>query len=761
MKLLTSGESRHKATSLLYSMRLSELMRMVREKFETTLFDTPPMVNIADARVMGRMSDGVVMVVRSSQTTRDAALMAKIRLGEDGSTVLGVILNGWDPKVPGYSHYRNYYAGYQHYYGAGKSTARGSEPPEMCGIAGIVRDGFNGAGYAAGAGGTADREAVGRMLTAEAHRGPDGEGLYQDARAVLGHRRLSIVDLSAAGAQPMANEDGALQVVYNGEIYNGRELRDELIRAGHTFRSRTDTEVLLHGYEQWGIGGLLERLRGMFAFAIYDSRRGLIQLARDRLGIKPLYYHDGGYHDGGYHDRGGWLAFASEVKALTRSGLVEDERDRSALAGFLMTGAVPAPRTIVKGVQCLPAGHWAEWTDGELRVHKYWDLDCPPSAYTPFDAGGLRDCLEDTVERHLIGDVPLGVFLSGGVDSAGLVALASRLRGADAVTTLTVVFDEREFSEAQAAADMGRRFRTDHREARVTCADFERELPAFLASMDQPTNDGVNAYFVSRAAREAGLKVVLSGLGGDEVFLGYKHYRRLRLGHWAKRCPGPVRRVAAAAGSQWGWRLGRDNWTRTAWLASGGSSEWVYLTLRGFFAPERVARLMDMTRAELDAAVEEHLGGLGAGEEASTTSINYIEMKRYLHDQLLRDTDVFSMAHSIEARVPYLDHVLVERMWNTAPACKLGKTRLDPKMNKPLLVGAIDDASVREAGARPKRGFTFPMARWMKTAGPGMRERAETGSLVRSVVRECWGDFSQGRMHWSRAWALTVLGAAG
>jgi asparagine synthase (glutamine-hydrolysing) len=607
----------------------------------------------------------------------------------------------------------------------------------MCGIAGIFRPSTGAPG---------DAEAVARMLTAQIHRGPDGDGLFQDSRAVLGHRRLSIIDLSADGRQPMSNEDGSIHVTFNGEIYNYRELRSELLKAGHVFRSHTDTEVLLHGYEQWGIAGLLERLRGMFAFALYDVRRGLI-LARDRLGIKPLYYHAAP----------DYIVFASEVKALLRSGLTPEERDRKALTGFLIAGTVPAPLTFIKGVSCLPAGHWGEWKDGELNIRKYWDLECPPRRYAPFDAMDLRSTLEDAVRRHLISDVPLGVFLSGGVDSAGLVALASRIRReqGDRLTTLTVVFDEKEYSEANPAAEIATHFGTLHREIRVTSEDFRRELPAFMASMDQPTNDGVNSWFVSRAARAAGLTVVLSGLGGDEVFWGYKHYKWLRYGHWASACPGPLLRLLARSGYQWGRLRGRDNWMRTAWLDSGASSAQVYLTMRGFFAPDRVARLMDIYRAEVDAAVEEHFGSLAAGADPSATDINYLEMKRYLHDQLLRDTDVFSMAHSIEARVPYLDHVLVERLWNVEPELKLNKS-----VNKPLLVDAVNDAAVLAAGSRPKRGFTFPMAGWMKTAAPEMREMAEAGSLVRSAVRECWGDFSEGRMHWSRAWALTVLGGA-
>jgi asparagine synthase (glutamine-hydrolysing) len=591
----------------------------------------------------------------------------------------------------------------------------------MCGVAGLVR-----------AGGLApdDSAVVGRMLAAQIHRGPDGDGLFVGAGVVLGHRRLSIIDLSPAGKQPMSNEDGSLQVTFNGEIYNHQDLRADLVRMGHIFRSRTDTEVLLHGYEQWGITGLLERLRGMFAFALYDEHSGLM-LARDRMGIKPLYYHQSG----------DLLLFASEVKAILGSGVVATDRDPKALTGFLMAGAVPQPLTIVKAIRCLPPGHWAEWKAGVLNVQKYWDLAWPPSVNDDTAQSNLRPDLDDVVRRHLLSDVPLGVFLSGGVDSAALVALASGIRREEgsALNTLTVVFDERQFDEAGPASDVAKRFQTSHQEVRVTSGDFKRELPNFLAAMDQPTNDGINSYFVSKAARQAGLTVVLSGLHSAA---------------WATGTSGPLRVFLAHAGYQWGRVRGGDNWKRMAWMKSAGSSERAYLTMRGFFAPDQVARLMDLTSAELDEAVEEHFGALGAGAKPTATAINYLEMKRYMHDQLLRDTDVFSMAHSIEARVPFLDHVLVERLWATAPALKLDKA-----INKPLLVRAVNDASVLAAGSRPKRGFTFPMARWMKTCAPELQEMAEVGVLGRKAVRECWTDFSAGRMHWSRAWALTVLGA--
>jgi len=606
----------------------------------------------------------------------------------------------------------------------------------MCGIAGLARTG----GLAPD-----DANSVTRMLNAEIRRGPDGEGLWCGPDVALGHRRLSIIDLSAAGTQPMANEDGSVRVTFNGEIYNYRELHADLAGAGHIFRSQTDTEVIVHGYEQWGIEGLLGRLRGMFAFGLYDMRRGLI-LARDRLGIKPLYYAE----------KSGLVVFASEVRALLQSGQIPADRDRKAMTGFLMLGAVPQPRTIIKGVRCLPPGSWVECSSDSVVERRYWDLRETVSTQTTESDDQLGLILNDVVKRHLISDVPLGVFLSGGVDSAALVALTSRVREQHGTTlsTLTVVFDEHQYSEASPAAAIARRFNTDHREIRVTSADFHNELPKFLAAMDQPTNDGVNSWFVSKAAREAGLTVVLSGLGGDEVFWGYKHYRRLANGFWIGRCPGAIRDLLAGGACAWGRLRGRENWMRAGWLRDGFTSDRMYLMMRGFFAPEQIERLMDATPAELKEAVEETFGLLAADKQPSPGSVNYLEMKRYLHDQLLRDTDVFSMAHSIEARVPFLDHVLVERLWNTSP-----EKKLDGRVNKPLLVRAVADRAVAEAGARPKRGFTFPMARWLNASAGEMLEIAESGSLARGAVRECWKEFAAGRMHWSRAWALTVVGA--
>jgi len=607
----------------------------------------------------------------------------------------------------------------------------------MCGIAGLFRTGGDTT--------PADRSAVERMAAAQTHRGPDDGGLFQDARVVLGHRRLSIVDLTSTGHQPMSNEDGAVWVTYNGEIYNYAELAAEL--PGHRFVSRCDTEVLVHGYEEWGMEGLLRKLRGMFAFAIYDARgaRPLCLLARDRLGIKPLYYVA----------RPDSIAFASEVKALVVSGLAPDRKNTAAMAGLLLLGSVPAPATGIQGVQCLLPGHYLLAGGTGVTTHKYWE----PDDTEPRPLGsGLRESLADAVNRHLVSDVPLGIFLSGGVDSAALVALASRAK--PALTTLTVVFDEREFSEGAEARQIAKKFGTDHREVRVTSQDFMHELPNVLRVMDQPTNDGVNTYFVSRAARQAGLTVVLSGLGGDEVFGGYKHYRWLaRHGDSIRRfsaLPRFLRQTVLSTAVGYGRMRGRESWMRLSSLQDGVSDAGLYLAFRGFFAPQQVRALLDVHSSEVRLAAGEYLDAHGATEALATgPAFRRLEMRRYLHDQLLRDTDVFSMAHSIEVRVPYLDHILVAQ----ASACEtVGQASAG--LSKPLLTEAAGDPAVFEAARRSKRGFAFPFGKWMRLHSGELREMALAGGcLNRGAIGNLWNEFDRGRLHWSRAWMLAVIGA--
>jgi asparagine synthase (glutamine-hydrolysing) len=580
-----------------------------------------------------------------------------------------------------------------------------------------------------------------------AHRGPDDCGIFHDHAVVLGHRRLSILDLSPDGHQPMCNEDSTVWIAFNGEIYNYRELRQSLVEAGHCFRSNSDTEVLIHGYEEWGIEKLLSKLRGMFAFAIYDSARAHLTLARDRFGIKPLYYVSGP------EER--WLAFASETKALVTGGLASSDLDRRALAGFLLLGSIPAPRTIRKQIQCLEPGHYMVLANGRRRVRRYWDFAAATANEAVRPAASIAESLQEAVASHLVSDAPLGVFLSGGMDSAAVVRLASRAY-AGPVKTVTITFSEGAFDEASQARTAALAFGSDHHELRVTSADFMAELPRFLASMDQPTNDGINTYFVSKAAREAGLKVVLSGLGGDEVFWGYRHYSWLEgRAPWLRMLlalPGPLRRTVLAASTLYGQTTGQEKWRRLDYLRRptlGG----LYFMARGFFPAVQASHLLGVSPTELRRVAEEALD-TGA-EHLDGAAFNCLEMKRYLHDQLLRDADVFSMAHSIETRIPFLDHELVCQVAALPAAMKRANG-----VNKPALLGAVPHPIVAAAAGRKKMGFTFPIGQWITDNLESMREMARhSNALDPGETDRLFRAFGSGRLHWSRAWAMVVLGA--
>ena len=596
----------------------------------------------------------------------------------------------------------------------------------MCGIAGAI-----------GPAPSADFN-VGRMLARQARRGPDAEGRWSAEGLVLGHRRLSIIDLSDDGRQPMSNEDGQIQVTFNGEIYNYRELRAEL--TGHQWRSQSDTEVLLHGYEQWGMDGLVTRLRGMFAFVLADLRERRQYLVRDRLGIKPLYY--------GTTEQ--TLYFASEVKAL-REVLPAGGLDVSGVVGFLGLGSVPSPRTYMGNVHSVPAAHYLVVRECRVeRTVRYWAL----TSVAPPATSDLGDLFRDTVQRHLLADVPTGVFLSGGVDSSGIVAVARHFVQ-EPLKTVTVRFAEPEFDEGGVAREFAQALGSEHHEVEVGEKEFLHELDHVLAIMDQPTADGINTYFVSQAARQAGLKVVLSGLGGDEVFLGYPYHKQLFAGaagyFW--KAPKLLRDALAAGAVQYGRSSGQERWERFSGLARLPLTAAAYLVARGFFPPRQICELLGVSEVEVMAGLEEALESAGTGA-ATLEGIQHLEARRYLHDQLLRDSDVFSMAHSIELRVPYLDHVLVEHV-HSLPA----SVKLVSGMNKPLLVKAINHPVVTAAAQRKKRGFTFPFALWMRRHAGPLEERALAGQgLRRDAVRRCWSEFRAGRLHWSRAWATVAVG---
>ena len=647
----------------------------------------------------------------------------------------------------------------------------------MCGLAGLMR--------LDGRVTVEDVGAVLRMLDAQDHRGPDDWGLLlpdaaarsrelgpllgrldpahvmtypverSSATTVLGVRRLAILDRSPRGRMPMGSANRRGWLAYNGETYNYRELRAELGPA-ESFSSGSDTEVLLRAFDTWGEAALA-RLRGMFGLAYFQAGpTPTLLLARDRFGIKPLYWHE---------DRRRVL-FASEVTAIVRGGLVPDEASGEALARFLEWGSVPSPLTTVKDVRALPPGHILKISSRGARVERYWDLDgaveaarraAPRAAADAVVA--TRERLEESVRLHLVSDVPLGVFLSGGIDSSALAALAAEGRP-QPLTTLSVAFEERALSEAAYARRMAARVGADHHEVLLRAPDVFADLGAFFAAMDQPTVDGLNTWCIARAAREAGLTVVLSGLGGDEVFWGYDHLRRTAALGLARAVmaalPAAVRRGVTRLGPMAGALLARPGLDRLAALEAP-TPPGVYHLVRGLFPRATVRDLLGASEGDLEAAAPALTGDARPGAGDLREALTRLEFSHYLGDQLLRDTDVMGMAHSIEARVPYLDHRLVETVLGLPAALKLDRAR-----PKPLLLDALGDRLPREIWDRPKMGFTFPMAAWMRERAPELERLClEDKRLQRPAVEAVWSAFAAGRSHWSRPWALLVLARFG
>ncbi len=613
----------------------------------------------------------------------------------------------------------------------------------MCGIAGIVS-------YRGGSR-VLEREVL-AIRDAQRHRGPDGEGLWlaADGRVGLGHRRLAIVDLSPRGHQPMATPDGALRVVYNGEIYNFPELRAQLERLGHRFASSSDTEVLLHGYRAWGLG-LLERLRGMFAFALYDAARGETLLARDPLGIKPLYLADDGRR----------IAFASEVRAV-RSVCDGGGLDPEGLATFLLWGSIAAPRTLHRGIRALPAGSWlrvgTRGVEGPRRYFRLEDeLGHPEPMGAEEAARRLREALVDSARHHLMADVPVGSFLSGGVDSAALVGLLAEVHDAP-ICTVNLGFDVPELDESRLAREAANLYGAEHHEVPIRIEAIRDRMPDALRALDQPSIDGPNTYFVSEAAAKVGLKVAVSGVGGDELFGGYASFARIpRILRRRARLAGvpgigallrpAAHAIEALPRTRTGSKLARA-------LAFGGDAAGAYFAERGLFSPAEVRQLL---APELAAAVEACEPREALRERLAIDAlpederVSALELRQYLEVQLLRDTDAVSMAHSLEVRTPLVDRDLLRaaarvpaELRRAGPA----KCRLREAPRPPLPPALWQ---------RRKQGFTLPFEHWLRGGGMPVKLPAHPG-LVPAAVRAVARDFARGRVHWSRLWALVVLG---
>lgn len=611
----------------------------------------------------------------------------------------------------------------------------------MCGIAGIYA--YHDTAKAV------DRDELVRIRDHMALRGPDGKGAWisGDARVGFGHRRLSIVDLTSAAAQPMLSTDGRYAVTFNGEIYNFRALRGQLEHKGYVFRTQSDTEVLLHLYADKG-ERMVEDLRGMFAFVIWDKNKRSLFLARDPYGIKPLYYADDGTT----------FRFASQVKALVASGQISRDSDPAGWVGFYVFGNVPEPYTVYRAVRSLPAGSTL-WLDsaGAREPTRYLSMaeiycqaETSPSRLKGEERQRyIRDALLDSVRHHLVADVPVGAFLSAGVDSGTLVGLM-RDAGQQDIQTVTLAFEEfhgRHDDEAPLAAQVARLYSASHTIRTVTEAEFREDLPRILEAMDQPSVDGINTWFVSKAAHELGLKVAISGLGGDELLGGYSTFQSVpRLVHMLalpSRLPGAAlafRSMVKAVSPLWPSLSPKAREI----LEYGGNYPGSYLLRRGLFLPRELPTVLQDSEflreglARLDP-LRYIAESLVPQPRTRFAKVATLESTLYMRNQLLRDTDWASMAHSLEVRVPLVDARLLQRI---APVT-VGARNLD---GKAWLAASPSTALPSAITGRAKTGFGVPVNTWLQ-------RNVRTRSWERVPVlaaRHC---------PWARRWAYQLVTA--
>src|SRR5882672_10280306 len=620
------------------------------------------------------------------------------------------------------------------------------------------------------------------MAQAIGHRGPDDSGfLVNEPRApglALGMRRLSIIDL-AGGQQPIWNESRDVAVVMNGELYNYREVRERLVRLGHKFKTQSDTEILVHAWEEWGEECLVE-LRGMFALAIVDFRKHytsgpVLFLARDPLGIKPLYYTQSA--EG--------FAFASEVRALRACGAANGGLSQDALTSYLLFGSVSEPVTMLEGVFSLPPGHrmlvYVPDRRKIPRTHPWWDPRRSPAGRDPkkpreFGAAvqAVKPMLADAVRAHLIADVPVGLFLSSGLDSGAIAALAAREH--PGIQSFTLAFPNTVYDESELTRKVATRCGTNHKEVPLEGSAVIDRIDEILRALDQPSADGVNTYFVSWAAREVGLKVALSGLGGDELFAGYPTFSSVpkleRLAKTAQFCPSGIRRMTRGLlRGVFQASMTRDGAAKAAAARTDAERlPHAYFFARALFAPDDLKALTEPRFRPSSIAADgttlepTWMGWLQrAADEArrmgSVGAVSWMEMRCYMASTLLRDTDSVSMARSLEVRVPLLDTPLVEFLCALPNEARRAGTR-----PKALLVDALQDVLPSEILGQKKRTFTLPWEQWLR--GP-LRAKLE-GSfgeiatplkdhLKAGGVQAVWQSFLAGKTTWSRPWSIFVL----
>lgn len=565
-----------------------------------------------------------------------------------------------------------------------------------------------------------------RMRDAMQHGGPDDAGLLVDETLglALGHRRLSLIDLSAAGHQPLFSNDGNYAIVFNGEIYNYQEIKAALQAKGYTFRTKTDTEVIVNAYAAWGVEAFA-KFNGMYVFAIWDKQQQELVLARDHAGIKPLYYS---YTNNSFY-------FGSEIRSFKAVDANWPENTNWPLY-FLSFGHLPEPVTTLQGVQPLPKGHYLRFN---LTTHAYsiksfynWQFNYTiPSKEAAVTA--IKNELTAAVQRHLIADAPIGLFLSGGVDSSLLTLLAAPHLGQQ-LKTLSIYFEEEQFSEKTYQDLIIEKTGAQHQSFCVTQAMFENKLPDIFEAMDQPSIDAINTYFISGYAHEYGLTAVLSGVGADELWYGYGHFRSVQRIQQLKRLPGFIQNMAALAN--------RHSYKKISFLSLEEPVA-TALFLRGLYTPAVVASITGTyesdVRKQLNALAANYMG-TGSGADY----ISWLETNFYMQNQLLKDADYMSMWHSLEIRVPFLDKVFMELAAHTSPQLKM-----HPQTGKYLLIEAFKEVLPEAIWNRRKQGFTFPFEKWLLASNEA--------APVNKKEQEYFQQFQQGRINWSRYWSVCLL----
>lgn len=620
----------------------------------------------------------------------------------------------------------------------------------MCGINGIA--------FSSRSGRRLDTGLLERMRDVIRHRGPDDDGIFVDARSVqvgLGHRRLSIVDV-AAGHQPMTNEDGSLKITYNGEIYNHADFRESLEAAGHVYQTHCDTETILHLYEEHGVD-CVNFLRGMFAFAIWDQNRQELFIARDRLGVKPLYY---------FQDDDGSLFFGSEIKTLFAAGALKPELNYAALPDYLANHATSGEETLFRGVRRLLPGHTLLWRDGQLELRRYWDVEFTKVADEKRSDSDFiaewRELFRTSVRLRLMADVPLGMFLSGGIDSSAIAAMMSGMVD-EPIKTFSVAFAEREANELAYARMVAEAFRTNHHEITITPEQFFEALPKLVWHEDEPLAhpSSVALYFVSLLATQH-VKVVLTGEGSDELLAGYGRYRKtimnLALGGHYEKLPRSLRDAVSRSIAGLPRSRVRQKLERS-FLSVSSDIESIYFDNFAVFSRASQPQLLTAATRERTGELDPYAGvrKLLAKTDAESLldRLLYADIKTYLHELLMKQ-DQMSMATSIESRVPFLDHKLVEYTCSLPERLKLrgGTTKY---ILRESMKGILPDAIL----TRAKMGFPVPIASWFRGAYRplvdeyilGERARAR-GIFEPQYVREVVDRHMAGENHDERLWAL-------